>query len=99
MSVWDALAEDYKSRARFYDAANLVGAYVNAGVFEDKSLTTLSNRVALVNFLTDGTLDISGAANSKNHLEFMKEILDVLQKYKGAGGGNEYDKQLLNKSQ
>jgi hypothetical protein len=66
MSTWDAGNAEFISRKGFYKATNLLGAYLSADAFVDKTLTLSSSRVDLVNFLTDGVLRTDLADNLKN---------------------------------
>lgn len=67
-SVWNASGREEELRRGFYDATNMVDYYRKNNLIGEKSLLNASGRTALINFLTDGTLNTDIADNLKDEL-------------------------------
>jgi len=66
--VWNASGREQELRRGFYDATNTVDYYRKNNLIGEKSLLNASGRTALINFLTDGTLNTDVADNLKDEL-------------------------------
>ena len=72
-----ALGDESKNRNRFYDATNIVDDYLNKNSIKDATLTGVSGRNSLVNFLTDGTLPTDGLNTKDLSFEQLENSLRV----------------------